>query len=130
MKFWTNGWCGNFSLQLAFPVLYNFVANREASVESSLICQGAGDRRTWNVRFNRGPNDWEADVVDDFFGFLAVNLPSGTDGDRLRWRLTKNGDFTIRSSYHKLYGSSSVVSSLNYVNSFFSSLETKIGMKK
>ena len=115
---------------MAFPVLYNFAANREASIESSLICQGARGGRTWDVRFIRGPNDWEADVMDDFFRFLAANLPLGIDGDRLRWKLTKNEDFTICSYYHKLYGSSSVVSSLNYVNSFFSSLETKIGIKK
>ena len=55
-----------------------------------------------------GPNDWEADV-DDFFRFLAANLPSGIDGDRLSWKLTKNRDFTICSNYHKLHGSSSVV---------------------
>uniref|UniRef100_A0A7N2QZ21 Reverse transcriptase zinc-binding domain-containing protein n=1 Tax=Quercus lobata TaxID=97700 RepID=A0A7N2QZ21_QUELO len=60
--------------------LYNFAANKEAFVESSLICQGAGDRRTWDVRFIRGPNDWEADVVDDFFRFLASNLPFMTNG--------------------------------------------------
>ena len=63
VKFWTDKWCGYLSLQLAFPVLYNFAANREASIESSLICQRAGGGRTWDVRFNRGPNDWEADVV-------------------------------------------------------------------
>ena len=28
-----------------------------------------------------------------------------TDGDRMRWKLTKNGDFNIRSFYHKLDGS-------------------------
>ena len=32
-----------------------------------------------------------------------------TDGDRLKWKLTKNGDFTIRLYYHKLHGSSSLV---------------------
>ena len=67
MKFWIDRWCGDLPPHLAFPTLYNFATNREASVESSLICQGAGDRRTWDVRFIRGPNDWEADVVDDFF---------------------------------------------------------------
>ena len=108
VKFWTDRWCGDLSLHLAFPALYNFAANREASVESSLICQEVGDRRIWNVRFIQGPNDWEADVVDDFFRFLASNLPSVTDGDHLKWRLTKNGVFTIRSFYHKLHGSSSV----------------------
>ena len=40
---------------------------------------------------------------------LAFNLPLGTDGDRLTWKLTKNGDFTIHSYYHKLLGSSSAV---------------------
>ena len=98
-----------FCFSIFFVLLYNFAANREASVESSLICQGAGDGRTWDVRFNRSPNDWEADVVVDFFQFLAANLPLGTDGHHLRWKLTKNGDFTIHSYYHKLHGSSSVV---------------------
>ena len=45
-------------------------------------------------------------MVDDFFRFLASNLPSVTNGDCLRWNFTKNGDFTIHSYYHKLHGSS------------------------
>ena len=94
MKFWTDKWCGDLCLHLAFPILYNFAANKEASIESSLMCQGVGNRKTWDVHFIRGPNDWEVDVVDDFFQFLATNLPLVTDGDRMRWKLTKNGDFT------------------------------------
>ena len=97
VKFWKDSWCGDLSLQLAFPILYNFAVNREASIESSLICQGARDGRTWDVHFNRGPNDWEAIVVVDFFRFVAANLPSGIEGGQLRWKLTKNGDFTIHS---------------------------------
>ena len=46
-----------------------------------------------------GPNDWEADVVDDFFCFLASKLPLADDSDRMRWKLTENGDFNIRSFY-------------------------------
>ena len=108
-NFWTNQWCGDLPPYLAFPVLYNIATNRAASIDSSLLCQGAGDRRTWDVRFIRGPNDWEAGVVDGFFRFLASNLPSVIDGDRMRWKLTKNGDFNIHLFYHKLSGSSSVV---------------------
>ena len=67
MKLWKDKWCGDLPLQLAFLVLHNFATHREASVESSLICQGVGDRRTWDVRFNWSPNDWEANVVDKFF---------------------------------------------------------------
>ena len=109
VKFWTDRWCGDLCLHLAFPILYNFATNKEASIESSLMCQGSGNRRTWDVRFIRGPNDWEADVMDDFFQFLASNLPLVTNGNRMRWKLTKNGDFTIRSYYHKLHGSSPIV---------------------
>ena len=109
MKLWKYKWCGDLPLNLAYPVLYNFAVNIEAFVESSLICQGARDRRIWDIRFNRGPNDWEADVVDEFLHLLASNLPSGTEGDCLKWKLTKNMDFTIRLFCHKLHGSSSVV---------------------
>ena len=108
VKFWTDRWSGDLRLHLAFPILYNFAANKEASIESSLMCQGAGNRKTWDVCFIRGPNNWEADVVDDFFQFLATNLPLVTDGDRMRWKLTKNGNFTTCSYYHKLHGSSSI----------------------
>ena len=38
--------------------------------------------------------------------FLAADLPSADNGDRMRWKLTKNGDFNICSFYHKLRGSS------------------------
>ena len=97
------------SSQFGFSSLVQFYCKQRGFCIVILICQGAGDRRTWDVRFNRGPNDWEADVVDEFLQLLASNLPSGTDDDCLKWKLTKNGDFTIRSYYHKLYGSSSVV---------------------
>ena len=75
VKFWIDWWCGDLPLRLAFPVLYNIATNREASVDSSLIRQEVGDRRDWNVRFNRDPNDWEVELMDDFFQFLAANLP-------------------------------------------------------
>ena len=80
----------------------------ESPLVSSLIRQGAGDKRGWDVRFIRGPNDWEVELVDDFFRFLAANLPSANDGDRMSWKLTKNVCFNIRSFYHKLHGSSNV----------------------
>ena len=94
---------------MAFPILYTFAANKEAFVESSLLCQGEGNWRTWDVRFICGPNDWEANVMDEFFRLLASNQSLVTEGDRMRWKLSKKGDFTIRSFYHKLHGSSPIV---------------------
>ena len=94
---------------MAFPILYTFATNKEASIESSLLCQGEGNRRTWDVRFIWGPNDWKANVMDEFFRLLASNQSLVTEGDRMRWKLSKKGDFTIRSFHHKLHGSSPIV---------------------
>ena len=47
VKLWKDRWCGDLPLNLSYFFLYHFAANREASVQSSLICHGAGDRRIW-----------------------------------------------------------------------------------
>ena len=52
---------------------------------------------------------WVGDKVKFWTDRWCGDLPLVTDGDRMRWKLTKNGDFTIRSYYHKLHGSSSIV---------------------
>ena len=43
VKFWTNRWCGDLSLQLAFPVLYNFVANKIEKLQRDFLW---GDPKT------------------------------------------------------------------------------------
>ena len=40
--------------------------------------------------------------MDDFLCTLGSNLPPTENGDRMRWKLTKNGDFDIQSFYNKL----------------------------
>ena len=102
VKLWTDQWCGDSPLHLTFPSVYGIVSNKEASVASSLERLGIEDRRSWNVLFIRRPNDWEMGVVDDFLHTLGSNLPPTVNGDHMRWKLTKNGTFNIRSFYNKL----------------------------
>ena len=40
--------------------------------------------------------------MDDFLRTLDSNLPPSVNGDPMRWKLIKNGDFDIRSFYNKL----------------------------
>ena len=40
--------------------------------------------------------------VDEFLRTLGSNLPPTENGDGMRWKLTKNGDFDICSFYNKL----------------------------
>ena len=32
VKLWKDRWCGDLPLNLAYPILYNFATNREASM--------------------------------------------------------------------------------------------------
>ena len=80
-------------LHLTFPVVYGIASNKEASVASSLEQLGTEDQRSWDVHFIRRPNDWKMGGVDEFLRTLGSNLPHTENGDRIRWKLTKNGDF-------------------------------------
>ena len=102
VKFWTDQWCGDPPLKSTFPSVYGIASNKEASVASSLERLGIEDRRSWDVHFTQRPNNWEMGGVDDFLRTLGSNLPPTENGDRMRWKLTKNGDFDVQLFYNKL----------------------------
>ena len=47
--------------------------------------------------------------VDEFLRTLGSNLPHTKNEDRMRWKLTKNGVFDIRSFYNKLRSSLPII---------------------
>ena len=102
VKFWIDQWCGDLPLHLSFPVVYGIATNREASAASSLERLGTEARRSWKVLLLRDPNDWEMGDVDEFLHTLGSHLPHSEQGDRMIWKLSKKGDFDIRSFYDKL----------------------------
>ena len=95
VKLWTDQWCGDSPLQLTFPSVYGIASNKEASVAFSLKRLGIKEQRSWDVHFTRRPNDWKMGGVYDFLCTLGSNLPPTENGDRMRWKLTNNGGFTI-----------------------------------
>ena len=86
VKFWTDQWCGDSSLQLTFPVMYGIASNKEASVATSLERLVIEEWRSWDVHFIRRPNDWEMGSVDEFLRTLGSNLPPTENGDRMQWK--------------------------------------------
>ena len=104
VKFWKNQWCGDSPLQLTFLAMFGIASNKADFVASCLERLGIEEWRSWDVRFIRRPNDWEMGVEDEFLRTLGSNLPLTENGDHMRWKLTKNGDFAIRSFYNKLRG--------------------------
>ena len=109
VRFWQDGWYGDQSFQLAFPRLYGIALDKEASVEASLLRQGAEDRRIWDVRLIRDLNEWEMDEGLLFLRILGVYTPPLDVGDRKRWKLKPNGEFDTQSYYNKLRDSPSIV---------------------
>uniref|UniRef100_A0A2N9H3D8 Reverse transcriptase domain-containing protein n=1 Tax=Fagus sylvatica TaxID=28930 RepID=A0A2N9H3D8_FAGSY len=70
ISFWKDKWCGDTSLMVLFPILFTCSANREATIAEVLSGPDSAGVREWNVTFVRDFNDWEVDVVAEFFQFL------------------------------------------------------------
>jgi hypothetical protein len=97
--FWIDRWCGDRPLKDVFLDLYACASNRQATIASTLIQSASGSRFEWNVHFVRNFNDWEVEGVASFFELLHSHTSFKEGGDGLRWRLTGNGIFNIRSYY-------------------------------
>ena len=95
VKLWTDHWCGESPLHLTFLDVYRIASNKEVSVASSLERLGTEERRSCDVRFIWRPNDWKMGGVDELLPTLGSNLPNPENGDCMRWKLMKNGDFDI-----------------------------------
>ena len=78
-----------------FPVLFEIVVDKNASVESLLVRQVEGRSRNWHVEFIRNFNDWEIDEVASFVHLLDSHTPLGEGKDRMIWKFMNNEEFTM-----------------------------------
>ena len=89
-----------------FPALFTCSSNREATIVNVLTSPDSRGVWEWNVTFVRDFNDWEVDVVAEFFQFLhSHKFPIAAPNvapDGLRWKLCKDGAFASCSFYYAL----------------------------
>jgi hypothetical protein len=106
VSFWKDKWCGDTSLMVLFPTLFTCSSNREATIAEVLSGPDSRGVWEWNVTFVRDFNDWEVDVVAEFFQFLHSHMvPMAAPNvapDGLRWKPCKNEVFASRSFYYAL----------------------------
>jgi hypothetical protein len=103
VSFWKDKWCGDTSLMVLFPTLFTCSSNRDATIAEVLSSPNSRGVREWNVTFERDFNDWEVDVVAEFFQFLHSHMvPNAAPSDELRWKQCKDGVFTSRSYHYAL----------------------------
>jgi hypothetical protein len=60
-RFWDDVWCGELSLNEAFPILYNIAHVKDTPIAVDLDCSSGSLQ--WNVSFIHLAHNWEVDMV-------------------------------------------------------------------
>ena len=96
IRFWKDPWCGDVELSWRFPHLFNVAAQRNATV-GDMWDQNSG-QGGWNLRFIRGFNDWELNMVGDLLQILRSQRIT-LEEDSTLWKGGKNGKFGVKEAY-------------------------------
>ena len=75
VKFWKHVWCGDCTLQEAFPKLYHLSRSKDSSV-AEVMGWSAG-RFNWNVQFLRPPQDWGEEALTGLWNWSILRQCGG-----------------------------------------------------
>ena len=103
-RFWEDTWLGETPLAIQYPSLYNIVQRRDAYVATVL------QSNPLNIQFRRTlvGNCWEAWL---HLVRWLMDVQLSQQRDQLRWKLTKNGEFSVKSMYLNIINASVIPSS-------------------
>uniref|UniRef100_A0A8I6Y312 Reverse transcriptase zinc-binding domain-containing protein n=1 Tax=Hordeum vulgare subsp. vulgare TaxID=112509 RepID=A0A8I6Y312_HORVV len=105
-RFWEDTWLGAQPLALQYPLLYNIAQRKQTTVAAVL-------RQTpLNIQFRRAliGNRWVRwlHLVRRLMDISLSDYP-----DSIRWRLTTNGTFSVKSMYDHIIDTSPISKSMN-----------------
>jgi hypothetical protein len=83
IKFWDDMWCGEMTLEEAFPNLYNFAHVKDAFV--AIYMDFSSGSLQWNVSFTHTAHNWEVDVLASFYTLLYSHSVRREGKNKLRW---------------------------------------------
>ncbi|RVW75000.1 LINE-1 reverse transcriptase-like [Vitis vinifera] len=106
IRFWKDPWCGEVELARRFPQLFNVAAQRSATVGE--LWDHNSDLGSWNLRFSRGFNDWELNMVDELLQILRSQRIT-LEEDLALWKGGKNGKFEVKEAYELLISHSTLL---------------------
>ena len=93
VQFWKHGWCGDCTLQEAFPELYCISRTKDSSV-AEVMCWSAG-RIHGDVQFCRPPQDWEQESFDLFMDMVYSSTVQGFGPNKVCWKPARNRGFEV-----------------------------------
>ena len=100
MIFWKDKWCGDVASCGSFPSLYALVDSNE--VWMAEVWDSSSEEGGWNPWFSRPFNDWEVNLVERFLSTIQGKRVFVDSEDRMLWKMTKNGEFSVKSLYGAL----------------------------
>ncbi|RVW90723.1 hypothetical protein CK203_046447 [Vitis vinifera] len=106
IRFWKDPWCGEVELARRFPQLFNMAAQRSATVGE--LWDHNSDLGSWNLRFLRGFNDWELNMVVELLQILRSQRIT-MEEDLALWKGGKNGKFEVKEAYELLISHSTLL---------------------
>ena len=106
IRFWKDPWCGEVELARRFPQLFNMAAQRSATVGE--LWDHNPDLGSWNLRFLRGFNDWELNMVVELLQILRSQRIT-MEEDLALWKGGKNGKFEVKEAYELLISHSTLL---------------------
>ena len=102
VRFWEDAWCDETPLCLSFPYLFEVTRSKGAKVME--FWEGSGTEGGWDFKFGRSFNDRELETVQRFICKINPKRINPSIGDRFFGKGTKDGYFTIKSSFDLLEG--------------------------
>ncbi|RVW94296.1 putative ribonuclease H protein [Vitis vinifera] len=106
VRFWKDKWCGNTPLCEAYPSLFDLAVSKDAKVAD--CWDSMGEVGGWNPHFLRPFNDWEVEEVESFLLIIQGKRLNADLEDRMVWKETKDGNFSVKSCFNSLDHSSAV----------------------
>ena len=94
-------WCGDRTLQEAFPELYCINRTKDSSV-AVVMCWSSG-RIHWDAKFRRPPQDWEQESFDLFMDMVYTSTVRGLGPDRVCRKLARRRGFEVKGFYLSFY---------------------------
>ena len=100
VRFWKDIWCGNNSICETYPSLFALAVSKDAWVAN--YWDSLGEVGGWIPRFSRPFNDWEVEAVERLLSTLQGKRLAASLEDRVVWKVSKNGIFSVKSLYNSL----------------------------
>ncbi|KAL7181996.1 hypothetical protein ACSBR1_040833 [Camellia fascicularis] len=100
IRFWVDLWLGSHSLCLEFPRLYSLSVEKEVSLCNIVERKRQSDE--WVFNFQRICRAWEVEELGRLCAMLnAASVDSSGAEDKLCWKPSFSGEFTVASLYNR-----------------------------